>query len=206
MTDTSKHIAQHRTHHATAPPARWRRGSSTRWPTWSGSRRAAGGDPENKRVTRAHCSRRTQGAKRQLMQEDRTNRRQRCSHQFGLKVSSGPEGFHLGAVSGRVEDWRAGLGRSLFSPFLALLRVSHYLDRATFPAPATSNAACGFPALRSPVCFTSKVMGPIVLERLSALATEPCSRCTAAEIRTAIAYSTASSRSPCGSGLAPYGA
>ena len=34
------------------------------------------------------------------------------------------------------------------------LRVSHYLDRATFPAPSTSNAACGFPALRSPICFT----------------------------------------------------
>src|SRR6266404_7475558 len=32
-------------------------------------------------------------------------------------------------------------------------------------------------------------MGPIVLGRLSALASEPCSRCTAAEIRTAIAYS-----------------
>ena len=44
----------------------------------------------------------------------------------------------------RVEDWRAGLGRC----------------RATFPAPATSNAACGFPALRSPICFTSRFMGP----------------------------------------------
>src|SRR6516164_27986 len=31
----------------------------------------------------------------------------------------------------RVEDWRAGIGRC----------------RATFPAPSTSNAACGFPAL-----------------------------------------------------------
>jgi hypothetical protein len=41
------------------------------------------------------------------------------------------------------------------------LRVSQYLDHATFPVPATSNAACGFPALRSPVCFTPRVMGPI---------------------------------------------
>src|SRR5215472_2069909 len=49
------------------------------------------------------------------------------------------------------------------SPFR--LRVSQYLDRAAFPAPATSNAACGFPALRSPVCFTSRVMGLIVLGR-----------------------------------------
>ena len=39
------------------------------------------------------------------------------------------------------------------------LRVSHDLGRATFPAPASSNAACGFPALRSPVCFASRIMG-----------------------------------------------
>jgi len=52
----------------------------------------------------------------------------------------------------RVEDWRAGLGRC----------------RATFPAPATSNAACGFPALRSPICFRSRLIGPILPGRLSA--------------------------------------
>ena len=39
------------------------------------------------------------------------------------------------------------------------LRVSHHLDHATFPAPATSNAACGFPALRAPVCFMLKAYG-----------------------------------------------
>src|SRR5215471_11662460 len=50
-------------------------------------------------------------------------------------------------VFGRVEDWRAGVGRSLCSLFLALsvMRVSQHLDPATYPAPATSNAACGFP-------------------------------------------------------------
>ncbi len=42
-------------------------------------------------------------------------------------------------------------------------RVSHHLGRATFPAPASSNAACGFPALRSPVCFASRIMGPLSL-------------------------------------------
>ena len=47
----------------------------------------------------------------------------------------------------------------------------------TFPAPATSNAACGFPALRFPVCFVPGVMGPIVPEVLSAqLHDEPDSR------------------------------
>src|SRR5262245_18028079 len=78
----------------------------------------------------------------------------------------------------RVGDWRAGLGRSLYSllprPFGC--EVSHHLDRATFPAPATSNAACGFPALRSPVCFASRLMRPILLGRLSAAVVVPGSR------------------------------
>ncbi len=38
----------------------------------------------------------------------------------------------------------------------------------TFPAPATSNVACGFPALRSPVCFGPWLMGPFRPSRLSA--------------------------------------
>src|SRR5712692_10418760 len=53
---------------------------------------------------------------------------------------------------GRVEGWRAG----------------RPLDRATFPVPSTSHAACGFPALRAPICFTPTLMGPILLGRLSA--------------------------------------
>lgn len=55
------------------------------------------------------------------------------------------------AFVGRVEDWRAG------RPF----------DRATFPVPATSHAACGFPALRAPICFIPRLMGPIPLGQLS---------------------------------------
>ena len=55
--------------------------------------------------------------------------------------------------SGRVEDWRASRPR--------------HPDRATFPAPSTSHAACGFPALRAPICFTSGLMGPIILGQLS---------------------------------------
>src|SRR5246500_22053 len=54
---------------------------------------------------------------------------------------------------GRVEDWRASWPR--------------HPDRATFPAPATSHAACGFPALRAPICFTSGLMGPIIPGQLS---------------------------------------
>ena len=34
-------------------------------------------------------------------------------------------------------------------------------------APAASNVACGFPALRSPVGFSARVMRPIVLVQLS---------------------------------------
>ena len=40
-------------------------------------------------------------------------------------------------------------------------------SRATFPVPSTSHAACGFPALRAPICFTPGLMGPITLGRLS---------------------------------------
>jgi hypothetical protein len=57
----------------------------------------------------------------------------------------------LDILRGRVEDWRAG--RSL--------------DRATFPVPSTSHAACGFPALRAPIWFASSLMGPIRLGPLS---------------------------------------
>src|SRR6516164_7070173 len=70
---------------------------------------------------------------------------------IGDQVSR-PAESHRRALAGRVEDWRAGIGRC----------------RATFPAPSTSNAACGFPALRSPICFTSRLIGPILPGRLSA--------------------------------------
>ncbi len=47
---------------------------------------------------------------------------------------------------------------------------------ATFPAPASSNAAGRFSALRSPVCFMSTLMGPIMLGTLSpAFGSEPYS-------------------------------
>jgi hypothetical protein len=50
--------------------------------------------------------------------------------------------------------------------------IAFAIDRSpatmvTFPTPATSNAACGFPALRFPVCFVPKVMRPIALGALS---------------------------------------
>src|SRR5258707_15814852 len=80
------------------------------------------------------------------------------------------------------------------SPFR--LRVSHYLDHATFPVPSTSHAACGFPALRAPICFTPTLMGPILLGRLSARRVALDRRKTALKCRTATAYSIVPSRSP----------
>ena len=63
-------------------------------------------------------------------------------------------------VLGRVEDWRAdGRVRWKIQPLFALVRSPAPI--ITFPAPASSNAACGFPALRFPACFTSRVMRPI---------------------------------------------
>ena len=56
-------------------------------------------------------------------------------------------------LTGRVEDWRAGL--------------AELFDCATFPAPSTSHAACGFPALRAPIRFMSRLMGPIMPGQLS---------------------------------------
>src|SRR5215467_3404984 len=44
-------------------------------------------------------------------------------------MPSRPREFHPEPLTGRVEDWRAGLGRSLFSPFLALSFASVTLSR-----------------------------------------------------------------------------
>ena len=54
----------------------------------------------------------------------------------------------------------------------------------TFPTPASSNAACGFPALRFPACFASRVMWPFAS---GALSEQPIA---------AASYSTSSNRAP----------
>ena len=51
--------------------------------------------------------------------------------------------------------------------------ITFVMDRSpatmiTFPAPASSNAGCGFPALRFPIGFSTRVMRPILLGVLSA--------------------------------------
>jgi len=113
----------------------------------------------------------------------------------------------LSSLISRVEDWRAGVGRSLCSllsrPFVCECHTISTMPRFQPPPRRTQHA--DFLALRSPVCFASMLMGPILLERLSAAGGEPCSCRTAAGFRTTTAYSTVSSRSPFGSVPAPCG-
>jgi hypothetical protein len=54
-----------------------------------------------------------------------------------------------------------------------MVRWVHNSPMVTFPDPASSHGACGFPALRFPVRFMPRVMGPIRLEALSAVAVVP---------------------------------
>jgi hypothetical protein len=102
------------------------------------------------RVLRPQALRNTSAARRQAAK--------RC-YRFGPLTPSARsanliacDGMKNG-FPGRVEDWRASWPR--------------HPDRATFPAPSTSHAACGFPALRAPICFTSGLMGPIIPGQLS---------------------------------------
>ena len=91
--------------------------------------------------------------------------------------ASGAAEFHRRALSGRVEDWRAGLGRSSCSP-LSRPFVCECLTISTVPRfqpPPRRTQQADFLALRSPVCFASRFMGPILPERLSAAVAEPCS-------------------------------
>ena len=64
----------------------------------------------------------------------------------------------------------------------------------TFPAPASSNAACGFPALRFPVAFNPRFMGPVEPGALSAADGEPGTVRTIRAAHRATAYSTSSSQ------------
>jgi hypothetical protein len=83
---------------------------------------------------------------------------------------SRPGEFHPRPLSGRVEDWRAGLGRSSCSP-LARSFVCECHNISTMPrfqSPPRRNATCGFPALRAPICFMPRLMRPILLGQLSA--------------------------------------
>ena len=69
--------------------------------------------------------------------------------------------------SSRVEGRRAGCRWRVSRSALSIAEWVHNSTMATFPAPATSNAACGFPALRFPARFMPRVMGPSMWPLLS---------------------------------------
>ena len=97
----------------------------------------------------------------------------------------------------RVEDWR-GFGRLPVALVVSFERdTSIRLAMDPSPAPSRSHAACGSPALRAPVHFVSRFMGPIMLELLSMmlLSSESDNHYTDPVARTAIVYSTVSNQS-----------
>ena len=68
----------------------------------------------------------------------------------------------------RVENWRAHGRWRVSSHPLSIRWWVHNSTMATFPAPASSNRACGFPALCFPARFIARVMRPIASAVLSA--------------------------------------
>ena len=75
--------------------------------------------------------------------------------------------------------------------FLWECLISHTVS--WFPAPATSNVACGFPALRSPVGFKSRFIRPLGQEPLSRVRTVSAySRCIVRACGRSTRYSTVS--------------
>jgi len=97
----------------------------------------------------------------------------RCCRPFRLAVPYEPD---LGSVS----TPRSSVGSRTGAPALgsggchsAFALALSPATIAALPAPATSNGAGGFPALRFPARFASRVMGPMQLETLS---TSDCGR------------------------------
>jgi hypothetical protein len=133
----------------------------------------------------------------------KSNGRHGCQSRGGRKYFCscrvGPGSFTPSPSTGRVEDWRASLGRCLYYwdrsrarpavgrgcsvPALSICKTgsqSHHGLRfpkppynhttstvPRFQSPPRRNTACGFPALRAPICFTSRLMGLITLGQLS---------------------------------------
>src|SRR5215510_172822 len=113
-----------------------------------------------------------------------------------MRLRNNPFSYLVGSGAGAV------IRRRLLGCIQRLrLRARLGVAVIPFPAPATSHAACGFPALRAPAHFSPRVMKPIVLERLSvgALDTDQTDR----GHHTTTADSIASNRSLDAVGLWP---
>jgi hypothetical protein len=108
-----------------------------------------------------------------------------CRHykSVGVRIAS-----FVGSRSGAVSLGPAYLGLPVSS---GSGLTSGTVNR--FPDPATSNVACGFPALRSPVGFTSRVICPVGQEQLSrVLAVSAYSRYIVRACGRSTRYSTVS--------------
>jgi hypothetical protein len=83
----------------------------------------------------------------------------------------------VGGYQSRSFDCEVGAqfhhGRVSRSPPISRVEGRRGVPKNPFPAPATSDVACGFPALRLPVCFVSRIMWPIMPGRLSTMASKP---------------------------------
>ncbi len=76
--------------------------------------------------------------------------------------------------------------------------MSQHLDHATFPAPASSNPACGVTALGFPVDLTPSFMQPMIWQRFqNGSHSEPDNRHTIPGFDITSPYSTCSNQSPC---------
>jgi hypothetical protein len=118
---------------------------------------------------------------------------------YGVGTPSRPREFHPEPLTGRVGDWRVGLGRSLCSPltrsFVCECHTISTLPRFQPPPRRTQRTVFPYYALlpASPQslwdlsCWGSFPRRPV----------DPVSVEQSQGLNTAIAYSTASSRSPC---------
>ncbi len=135
------------------------------------------------------ASRRRLGKKKAGRQRAGVNRRQTS----GIRPRQEPRGDGRARLSDRAKSGDRPL-RS--RPPEVLVSSGSRLTSGTvnrFPDPATSNVACGFPALRSPVGFKSRVIRPVGQEQLSrVLAVSAYSRCKVRACGRSTRYSTVS--------------
>jgi len=93
---------------------------------------------------------------------------------------------HIPSLPGRVRTGAPVLGRCSCCPFALSSASGHNISTSTFPAPHVERSVRIPATALSPVCFTSRVMGLSCWGDCRHATIEPCSRCTAAEIRAAL--------------------
>ena len=115
------------------------------------------------------------------------------------RFRSGPQSGSHGRVSSPRSSVGSGTGAPILGSGGCSIAFALGLSPApmiTFPTPASSNAACGFPALRFPIAFIPRFMWPIDWGALSAGDSGPGIVRTIQAAHIATAYSTSSSQIP----------